>query len=150
MLVAEVSIMRRTKGLGVAALALLLLSGCASGPLDADEKKFEGTCMPGDANCPICWRREGYPATAFLTAPVLLPLAYAGVAVASPVALLDGGRTRAMGVGADVAELLGAPLAAPLYFLGRAIDAGLGMKPETPPPGQERKAPVLASTGRGG
>src|SRR5277367_1392396 len=114
--------MRQTRAFPVAALALMLLGGCASGPLDTDEKKFEGTCMPGDANCPICWRREGYPATAFLTAPILLPLAYTGIALASPVALLDGGKTRALGAGADLAELLGAPLAAPLYLLGQAID----------------------------
>lgn len=116
----------------VLALVPLLASGCVTGPLDSSTHQFEGTCMPGDANCPICWRREGYPATAFLTAPILLPLAYSGIALASPVALLDGCKTRALGVGADAAELLGAPAAAPLYLLGQAIDAVIDMKPEKP------------------
>jgi hypothetical protein len=111
----------------------LLGSGCVTGPLETSKHRFEGTCMPGDANCPICWRREGYPATAFLTAPVLLPLAYTGIALASPIAILDGGRTRAMGIGANALELLGAPLAAPLYLIGQGIDAIIGMEPETPP-----------------
>ena len=53
---------------------------------------------------------------------MLLPLAFVGGLLAAPVALVTGD-TRPLGVGADIAELLGAPVAAPFYLLGQGIDA---------------------------